>query len=91
MQARGCVHPLDALASLLKTHRMETIKANDNSPGRPEAGKREVDPARGQPAPTHGSSSGTDHPRTELRHPVAVVGDIAGPALPEEHWESLGW
>ena len=36
------------------------------------------------------SSSGADYPQMELSHSVTVVGDIVGPVIPEEHWESLG-
>ena len=35
-------------------------------------------------------SCGTDYPQTELSHSVTVVGDIVGPVIPEEHWESQG-
>ena len=82
--------PLDALASLLKTHRMDTDKASARSSGRPVAGKRVDGPECGQPALMSGSASGTDYPQTELSHSVTVAGDIAGPVIPEEHWESLG-
>ena len=30
------------------------------------------------------------YPQSELEGAVTVVGDIIGPAVPEEHWESLG-
>ncbi|MYB51535.1 MAG: type II toxin-antitoxin system Phd/YefM family antitoxin [Acidobacteriia bacterium] len=29
------------------------------------------------------------YPQFELKGTVRVVGDIVGPAVPEEHWESL--
>ena len=86
----GPVRPLDAPASLLKTHRMETIKADDTSSGRPGGGKGVGDPEGGRTTPSPRPSSRTERPRTELSHSVTVVGDIVGPAVPEEHWESLG-
>lgn len=85
----GPVCPLDALASLLKTHRMVTIKANGVSSGCPEAGKRVVDPGCGRPAAPPGPSSRAGYPQTELSNSVTLVGDIVGPVIPEEHWESL--
>ena len=69
---------------------MDTGKANDRSSGRPLAGKRVDGPDCRQPALVGGSSSGTDYPQTGLSHSVTVVGDIVGPVIPEEHWESLG-
>ena len=86
----GPVRPLDALASLLKTHHMETIKANDVSSGCPEAGKRAVDSECGRLAATPEPSSRAGYPETELGHSVTLVGDIVHPVIPEEHWENLG-
>ena len=86
----GPVRPLDVLVSLLKTHRMETIKADDTSSGPPEGGKGVGGPEGGRTTPSPGPSSRTEHPQTELSHSVTVVGDIVGPTIPEDHWESLG-
>lgn len=36
------------------------------------------------PSPTN-----TAHPQQALKGTVTVVGDILGPAIPEEHWDSL--
>ena len=36
------------------------------------------------PSPTH-----TAYPQQALKGTVTVVGDIVGPAIPEEHWDSL--
>ena len=69
---------------------METIKANDVSSSCPEAGNRVVGPECGRPAATPGPSSRAECPQTELGHTVTVAGDIVGPVIPEEHWESLG-
>ena len=85
----GPVCPLDALASLLKTHRMATNKGNDASSGFPEAGKRVVEPGCGRPAATPEPSSRAGYPQTELSNSVTLVGEIVGPVGPEEHWESL--
>ena len=86
----GPVRPLDALASLLKTHHMGIIRANDVSSGRPEAGNRVVDPECGRPAAALRPSSRAGYPETELGHSVTLVGDIVHPVIPEEHWENLG-
>ncbi len=45
--------------------------------GRPVA---EIQP----PSPTD-----TAYPQQALKGTVTVLGDIVGPALPEEHWDSL--
>ena len=86
----GPVRPLDVLASLLKTHRMETNKANYVSSSCPEAGNRVVGPECGRPATTPGPSSRAEYPQTELSNTVTVAEDIVGPVIPEEHWETLG-
>lgn len=57
-----------------------------------ETGERVVILKRGRPVaelwpPTQGRA---EHPQTELKGTVTVVGDIVGPAVPEDHWESLG-
>ena len=36
------------------------------------------------------TEDGEQHPQAELEGTVVILGDIVGPALPEEHWESLG-
>ena len=36
------------------------------------------------------SRARAEHPQMELKGTVTVVGDIVGPAVPEDHWESLG-
>ena len=32
-----------------------------------------------------------EYPQMELLGTVTVIGDIVEPAVPEAHWESLGW
>lgn len=36
------------------------------------------------------TSDGEKFPQEELKGTVVILGDVAGPALPEDHWESLG-
>ena len=84
----GPAFPPDALASLLKTHRMKTIRAHDPSSGCPEAGRRVGGPEGGRTTSSPGPSNCTEQPQTELSHSVTEIGDIVGPVLPEEHWES---
>ena len=36
------------------------------------------------------SPTDTAYPQQTLKGTVTVVGDIVGPAVPEEHWDSLG-
>ena len=31
----------------------------------------------------------SEHPQSQLAGTVTIVGDIVGPVLPEEYWESL--
>ena len=31
-----------------------------------------------------------EYPQTDLQGTVTEVGDIVGPAVPDDHWESLG-
>ena len=56
-----------------------------------ETGERVVILKRGRPVaelcPT--SRIGTAYPQLSLKGTVTVVGDIVGPAVPEESWESL--
>ena len=57
-----------------------------------KTGEQVVILKRGQPVaelwPASQSLSG--YPQLELKGTVTVVGDIVGPVVPEEHWESLG-
>ena len=78
---------------------METINASDFKArclarlDRVSAtGERIVILKRGRPVAEVGPASRahTEHPQQELKGSVTVIGDIVGPALPEEHWESLG-
>jgi len=64
---------------------MATIKANDDSSGRPVAGKRVIVQGCGRPAAMLRRSSRAESPQAELGHSVTVVGDIVGPVIPEEH------
>ena len=45
---------------------------------------------RGRPAAEVGPASRlvAEYPQMELKGTVTVVGDIVGPVLPEDHWES---
>ena len=56
-----------------------------------ETGERVVILKRGRPVaelgPAHRTAAA--YPQLSLKGTVTVVGDIVGPALPEEHWESL--
>ncbi len=53
-------------------------------------GERIVILKRGQPVAELGptTQSVAAYPQMELKGTVAVVGDIIGPVLPEDHWES---
>ena len=55
-------------------------------------GERVVILKRGRPVAELGPASraDTEYPQMELRGTVTVVGDIIGPAVPGDHWESLG-
>ena len=57
-----------------------------------QTGERVVILKRGQPVAELGPASRTrdTYPQLALKGTVTVVGDIVGPAVPEEHWESLG-
>lgn len=56
-----------------------------------ETGERIVILKRGRPVAElctlHSSRAG--HPQTALKGTVTLHGDIVGPAVPEEQWESL--
>ena len=77
---------------------METINASDFKArclailDRVQAtGERMVILKRGQPVAelSPASRARDEHPQMELKGTVTVVGDIIGPAVPEEHWDSL--
>jgi len=77
---------------------METINASDFRArclailGRVSAtGERIVITKRGRPVAELGPASGTgpEYPQLELKGTVTVVGDILGPVVPEDHWDSL--
>ena len=78
---------------------METINASDFKArclailDRVQAtGERVVILKRGQPVAELGPASRThtEYPQLELKGTVIVAGDIVEPAVPVEHWESLG-
>ena len=78
---------------------METINASDFKArclailDRVQAtGERVVILKRGQPVAELGPASRTqaEYPQLELKGTVIVAGDIVEPAVPAEHWESLG-
>lgn len=56
-----------------------------------QTGERLIILKRGRPVAELRPPSPTDtaYPQQALQGTVTVVGDIVGPALPEEHWESL--
>ena len=77
---------------------METINASDFKANcmaildRVQAtGERVIILKHGKPVAELSPASGSqaEYPQMELKGTVTVVGDIVGPALPEEHWESL--
>ena len=77
---------------------METINASDFKArclailDRVQAtGERVVVLKRGRPVAELSPVSGAeaDYPQMELRDTVTVTGDIVGPAVPEEDWDSL--
>ena len=89
---------LDVKRLVLKTGHMETINASDFKArclailDRVSAtGERVVILKRGRPVAELGpvSRAGAEYPQVELRGTVTVIGDIVGPAIPEDHWESL--
>ena len=76
---------------------METINASDFKArclailDRVQAtGERVVILKRGRPVAELGPANATSaaYPQSELKGTVTVVGDIVGPALPEDYWES---
>ena len=90
---------MDTKGQLLKTGHMETINASDFQARCLEiidrvsaTGERVVILKRGRPVAELGPASraGKAYPQMELRGTVTVVGDIVGPAIPEERWKSLG-
>ena len=56
-----------------------------------ETGERVVILKRGRPVAELSPVSRTeaDYPQLELKGTVTVTGDIVGPAVPEEDWDSL--
>ncbi len=56
-----------------------------------ETGERLVILKRGRPvaelSPVIGE--GSLYPQAELEGTVTIVGDVVGPVLPEDHWDSL--
>lgn len=56
-----------------------------------ETGERVVILKRGRPVAelSRAIGDGERFPQTELEGTVVIVGDVVGPVLPEEHWESL--
>ena len=90
---------MDTKGQLLKTGHVETINASDSQARCLEildrvsaTGERVVILKRGRPVAEIGPASraGEAYPQMELRGTVTVVGDIVGPAVPEERWKSLG-
>ena len=82
----------------MDTGHMETISASDFKAqclailDRVQAtGERVVILKRGRPVAELSPPSRThaEYPQMELKGTVTVVGDIVGPALPEDHWDSL--
>ena len=55
-------------------------------------GERVIILKRGRPVAELGPASHAraEYPQLELKGTVKVVGDIVGPVVPEEDWESLG-
>ena len=77
---------------------METINASDFKArclailDRVQAtGERVVILKRGRPVAelSPPSRTGAEYPQMELKGSVTVTGDIMGPVLPEDHWDSL--
>ena len=56
-----------------------------------DTGERIVILKRGRPVAELGppSRTHTQYPQAELKGTVTVIGDIIGPALPADHWDSL--
>ena len=57
-----------------------------------ETGERVVILKRGRPVAElwPPSRARAEYPQGELKGTVTIVGDIVGPVVPEDHWESLG-
>ena len=94
-----CVQLLDMILLVIETGHMETINASDFKArclailDRVAAtGERVVILKRGRPVAELGPASraSAEYPQLELEGTVIVIGDIVAPAVPEEHWESLG-
>ena len=84
---------------VFNTSHMETINASDFKArclailDRVQAtGEPVVILKRGRPVAKLLPASRThaEYPQLELKDTVIVTGDIVEPAVPEEHWESLG-
>ena len=56
-----------------------------------QTGERVVILKRGRPVAelSRAAGDGEHYPQDDLAGTVVVVGDIVGPVLPDEHWESL--
>ena len=56
-----------------------------------QTGERVVILKRGRPVAelSRTTGDGGRYPQDDLAGTVVVVGDIVGPVLPEDHWESL--
>ncbi len=56
-----------------------------------ETGERVVILKRGRPVAelSRVTGDGERYPQAELEGTVEIVGDVLGPVLPEEHWDSL--
>ena len=56
-----------------------------------ETGERVVILKRGRPVAelSRVSGDGENYPQAELEGTVVIVGDVVGPVLPEDHWDSL--
>ena len=56
-----------------------------------ETGERVVILKRGRPVAelSRVSGDGATYPQAELEGTVVIVGDVVGPVLPEDHWDSL--
>ena len=56
-----------------------------------ETGERVVILKRGRPIAVLSPVTGEGHvyPQAELEGTVIAVGDVTGPVLPEDHWDSL--
>ena len=90
---------LDTICLVSNTGHMESVNASDFKArclailDRVQAtGERVVILKRGRPvAELHPASrTHAEYPQLELKGTVIVSGDIVGPAVPEEQWESVG-